>query len=702
MPTSTSSTLGDKWWNRGKAESEWTDQPPAEAVPSDATGTTPITTPMTTTTTTPRDYSGGINSYFRAPDDAADAQKLLEGLQNFVSTGGSQISPALREKVNGQINALINYGQTNEYVAPGGSTTTTTTTPSAGNAYGTKANLDKDYLTTQIKAAFAKKGITNPAQSDIDYWINKASNPEMYSDGKMRVGWNPYWEQRLVTGQASADPSLAGDEGVLDSTQYASLYQGQAGGAGGMTLSELFGGRPAINQQVTTATSQGYAPTATGSQGYAPTATGSQSYTPTTIAGTGAATIGARPDVGELGGGVAQLAGAPGLREPGQFGYQPYQLPSQFAYGEARPEFVAPTAESLTQDPGYQARLAQGQQTLEQSAAARGTLRGGATLKALQDYGQQMASQEYQNAYARALQDYQNRVAAQQTGYQQAIGTYGLNTQTGMQGQAQQYGQALSAAQLNAQNALAQNQQALSLYQTQVNAQLANQQMQNQALQLRQQLIQQGYTTDVANALANQQLQNQMAQYNATAANQAGQFGAASANQAALANAAAANQAGQFGAASANQAALANAVAANQAGQFGAAAGNQASLANAQMANQANQFYNSLIQQGYTQDVAAAMTQQQINNQASQFGQTYGLQSAQQGFNNQFSIANLGLQAAQLYANNPYLQALYGSSQNAGNIGAAGTIGSTNPWITGLGNIGNLAAQYPWLSTSKG
>ena len=115
------------------------------------------------------------------------------------------------------------------------------------------------------------------------------------------------------------------------------------------------------------------------------------------------------------------------------------------------------------------------------------------------------------------------------------------------------------------------------------------------------------------------------------------------------------------------------------------------------MANQANQFYNSLIQQGYTQDVAAAMTQQQINNQASQFGQTYGLQSAQQGFNNQLSIANLGLQAAQLYANNPYLQALYGSSQTAGNIGAAGTIGSTNPWITGLGNIGNLAAQYPWL-----
>ena len=525
MPISTDNTLATKWWNRDKPESEWTAQPPSEAVPPDATATPTVDTTTPAAATTP-DYTGGIETFLRAPQNTQDAQQLLSGLQNFVRTGGSQIDPALRKKVDDQINALMSYGQTNKYVAPGGSTTTTTTTAGGGNAYGTKANLDKDYLTTQIKAAFAKKGITNPAQSDIDYWINKASNPEMYSDGKMRVGWNPYWEQRLVTGQASADPSLAGDEGVLDPTQYAGLYQGQAGGAGGMTLSQLFGGRPAINQQVSTATSQGYAPTATGSQGYAPTATGSQGYAPTTIAGTGAATIGARPDVGDLGGGVAQLAGAPGLREPGQFSYQPYQLPSQFAYGEARPEFVAPTAESLTQDPGYQARLAQGQQTLEQSAAARGTLRGGATLKALQDYGQQMASQEYQNAYARALQEYQNRVAAQQTGYQQAIGTYGLNTQTGMQGQAQQYGQALSAAQLNAQNALAQNQQALSLYQTQVNAQLANQQMQNQAMQLRQQLIQQGYTTDVANALANQQLQNQMAQYNATAANQAGQFGA--------------------------------------------------------------------------------------------------------------------------------------------------------------------------------
>ena len=83
---------------------------------------------------------------------------------------------------------------------------------------------------------------------------------------------------------------------------------------------------------------------------------------------------------------------------------------------------------------------------------------------------------------------------------------------------------------------------------------------------------------------------------------------------------------------------------------------------------------------------------------SSDLGQTYGLQTAQQGFNNQLSIANLGLQAAQLYANNPYLQAMYGSTQNVGNINAAGTVGSTNPWTTAFGNMSNQLAALGYLN----
>lgn len=47
--------------------------------------------------------------------------------------------------------------------------------------------------------------------------------------------------------------------------------------------------------------------------------------------------------------------------------------------------------------PGYQFRLQQGQDALESSAAARGGLFSGATGQALTDFGQQSASQEFDN-----------------------------------------------------------------------------------------------------------------------------------------------------------------------------------------------------------------------------------------------------------------------------------------------------------------
>ena len=52
-------------------------------------------------------------------------------------------------------------------------------------------------------------------------------------------------------------------------------------------------------------------------------------------------------------------------------------------------------------DPGYAFRLAEGQKALDRSAAARGGLISGAALKAAGRYGQDMASQEYTNAYNR-------------------------------------------------------------------------------------------------------------------------------------------------------------------------------------------------------------------------------------------------------------------------------------------------------------
>jgi hypothetical protein len=52
-------------------------------------------------------------------------------------------------------------------------------------------------------------------------------------------------------------------------------------------------------------------------------------------------------------------------------------------------------------DPGYGFRLAEGNKALERSAAARGMVMSGSMLKGAQRFGQDMASNEYQNAYNR-------------------------------------------------------------------------------------------------------------------------------------------------------------------------------------------------------------------------------------------------------------------------------------------------------------
>lgn len=60
----------------------------------------------------------------------------------------------------------------------------------------------------------------------------------------------------------------------------------------------------------------------------------------------------------------------------------------------------------MAQDPGVQYRMDQAQKAIQASAAARGGLLGGGTLRAINRESQNMASQEYGNAYNRASQDY--------------------------------------------------------------------------------------------------------------------------------------------------------------------------------------------------------------------------------------------------------------------------------------------------------
>jgi len=71
--------------------------------------------------------------------------------------------------------------------------------------------------------------------------------------------------------------------------------------------------------------------------------------------------------------------------------------------------FEVPTAESVLNEPGYQFRSQQGQDALQRSAASKGLLRSGGTLKDLIQYGQNFASNEYNNSFQRALQAYGSR-----------------------------------------------------------------------------------------------------------------------------------------------------------------------------------------------------------------------------------------------------------------------------------------------------
>jgi hypothetical protein len=77
-------------------------------------------------------------------------------------------------------------------------------------------------------------------------------------------------------------------------------------------------------------------------------------------------------------------------------------------------------------DPGYAFRLSEGQKALDRQAAARGGLISGGALRAAQRYGQEMGSQEFGNAYNRALTGYNTGVASENQLYNRQAGLAGI------------------------------------------------------------------------------------------------------------------------------------------------------------------------------------------------------------------------------------------------------------------------------------
>lgn len=70
-------------------------------------------------------------------------------------------------------------------------------------------------------------------------------------------------------------------------------------------------------------------------------------------------------------------------------------------YGRFKTADFTPANFAANQDPGYGFRMSEGLKAVDRQAAARGGLISGNALKASQAFGQDMASQEYQNAFNR-------------------------------------------------------------------------------------------------------------------------------------------------------------------------------------------------------------------------------------------------------------------------------------------------------------
>jgi hypothetical protein len=136
---------------------------------------------------------------------------------------------------------------------------------------------------------------------------------------------------------------------------------------------------------------------------------------------------------------------------------QPYQQAGVNALNKLQglADYTMFGPEQFSRDPGYGFRLAEGQKALDRQAAARGGLISGGALKAAARYGQDMGSQEYQNAFNRyqtersamlnPLQSLANvgQTAANTMG--QAGQTYGTNVGNALLNQGANAGNAVMA-----------------------------------------------------------------------------------------------------------------------------------------------------------------------------------------------------------------------------------------------------------------
>lgn len=102
-------------------------------------------------------------------------------------------------------------------------------------------------------------------------------------------------------------------------------------------------------------------------------------------------------------------------------------------------------------DPGYQFRMSEGMKAINSNAAARGGVNSGATLKALARYGQDFATNEYNNVYNRQYNRLSSLAGLGQ-GANQQVSNAGTNYANAVSGNQIGVGNAIGAANIGMAN----------------------------------------------------------------------------------------------------------------------------------------------------------------------------------------------------------------------------------------------------------
>lgn len=140
---------------------------------------------------------------------------------------------------------------------------------------------------------------------------------------------------------------------------------------------------------------------------FQPDTAGAQPATPTGGGGGGTGSLGDYSVIGNL---TKPWGGSFTSPTPTQLPTAPGFTPVPF---KQAPAFSAPTLADAQNEPGFAFQLAEGNKALEHSAAAKGILNTGGTLKDIARWSQGLADTTYGNVYNRALNSYQTNYQTQ-------------------------------------------------------------------------------------------------------------------------------------------------------------------------------------------------------------------------------------------------------------------------------------------------